>query len=167
MPGFYADPTMLHPEHGPLDRFAAARADGFEAVEYMSPYASPERQPAEALARDGLLQVPHNLPAGDWERAATPVVPGHDGGRQGPHAECDRPAHIQVADEPGRGEPGTGGDQRPRLVRRTGPRRLPRLDRLRVSSARGHLGRPGPGPPPSARPRHGRGVTTSHGGNAP
>lgn len=67
MPRFCANLTMLYVEHGFLDRFAAARADGFEAVEYMFPYAFPKEQLAEALARHGLLQVLHNLPAGNWE----------------------------------------------------------------------------------------------------
>jgi hydroxypyruvate isomerase len=58
---------MLYTEHGFLDRFAAARADGFEAVEYMFPYPFPKEALAEALERHGLVQVLHNLPAGDWE----------------------------------------------------------------------------------------------------
>lgn len=38
MPRFAANLSMLYPEHGFLDRFAAAAADGFEAVEYLFPY---------------------------------------------------------------------------------------------------------------------------------
>src|SRR4051812_1122613 len=44
----------------------AARADRFEAVEYMFPYPFPKGRLAEALDRNGLVQVLHNLPAGDW-----------------------------------------------------------------------------------------------------
>ena len=67
MPRFCANLTMLYTEHGFLDRFAAARADGFEAVEYMFPYPFPKERLAEALQRHGLAQVLHNLPAGDWD----------------------------------------------------------------------------------------------------
>lgn len=67
MPRFCANLTMLYAEHGFLDRFAAARAGGFEAVEYMFPYAFPRERLAEALDRSGLVQVLHNLPAGDWD----------------------------------------------------------------------------------------------------
>ncbi len=67
MPRFCANLTMLYTEHGFLDRFAAARADGFEAVEYMFPYPFPKEALAEALQRHGLTQVLHNLPAGDWD----------------------------------------------------------------------------------------------------
>ncbi len=67
MPRFCANLTMLYGEHDFLDRFAAARADGFEAVEYLFPYAYPKDRLAAALERHGLAQVLHNLPAGDWE----------------------------------------------------------------------------------------------------
>ena len=39
MPAFAANLTMLYTELDFLDRFAAARADGFEGVEYLFPYA--------------------------------------------------------------------------------------------------------------------------------
>jgi hydroxypyruvate isomerase len=67
MPRFCANLTMLYNEHDFLDRFAAARADGFAGVEFMFPYAFPKEQLAEALQRNGLTQVLHNLPAGNWE----------------------------------------------------------------------------------------------------
>ena len=38
MPKFNANLTMLYGEHDFLDRFAAARADGFDGVEYLFPY---------------------------------------------------------------------------------------------------------------------------------
>src|SRR3954454_8659006 len=44
-----------------------AREDGFVGVEYMFPYAFRKENLAEALERNGLVQVLHNLPAGDWE----------------------------------------------------------------------------------------------------
>jgi hydroxypyruvate isomerase len=67
MPCFAANLTMLYTEHAFLDRFAAARADGFDAIEYMFPSPFPKEALAEALQRHGLTQVLHNLPAGDWD----------------------------------------------------------------------------------------------------
>jgi hydroxypyruvate isomerase len=67
MPRFAANLTMLFTELPFLDRFAAARAAGFDAVEYLFPYAYPKDQLATLLRANGLKQVLHNLPAGDWE----------------------------------------------------------------------------------------------------
>jgi len=41
MPRFAANLTMMYAEHAFLDRFAAAAADGFTAVEYLFPYEWP------------------------------------------------------------------------------------------------------------------------------
>ena len=49
-----------------LDRFAAARANGFEAVECLFPYAWPAAAIAEQLERNRLMLVLHNLPPGNW-----------------------------------------------------------------------------------------------------
>ena len=68
MPKFCANLTMLYTEHGFVERFAAAARDGFKAVEYMFPYPFPKEQLADALRANGLTQVLHNLPAGDWEK---------------------------------------------------------------------------------------------------
>ncbi|MEF2278479.1 hydroxypyruvate isomerase [Deinococcus sp. YIM 134068] len=66
MPKFAANLTMLFPELPFLERFAAARRAGFDAVEYMFPYPySPQELRAE-LDAHGLRQVLFNLPAGDW-----------------------------------------------------------------------------------------------------
>ena len=67
MPKFSAHLSMLFPEHPFLERFAAAREAGFEAVEYWYPYAYPAEQLAEALDRHGLRQALINLPPGDIE----------------------------------------------------------------------------------------------------
>lgn len=67
MPKFAANLTMLYNEYPFLDRFAAARADGFAAVEFLFPYAYPKEQIAETLQQNLLKQVLHNLPAGNWE----------------------------------------------------------------------------------------------------
>jgi hydroxypyruvate isomerase len=66
MPRFAANLTMLYNEVDFLDRFAAAAGDGFQGVEYLFPYPYPKEELAERLARHGLVQVLHNLPAGDW-----------------------------------------------------------------------------------------------------
>jgi hydroxypyruvate isomerase len=61
-----ANLTMLYNEVDFLDRFAAAAKSGFKGVEYLFPYAYPKEQLAEKLATHSLVQVLHNLPAGDW-----------------------------------------------------------------------------------------------------
>jgi hydroxypyruvate isomerase len=66
MPRFAANLSFLWPELGFLDRFTAAAKAGFKGVEYLFPYDYPKEQIAEALARNKLAQVLHNLPAGDW-----------------------------------------------------------------------------------------------------
>jgi hydroxypyruvate isomerase len=66
MPKFAANLTMLFNEADFLDRFDAAAGAGFKGVEYLFPYAWPADQLAEKLDRAGLVQVLHNLPAGDW-----------------------------------------------------------------------------------------------------
>ena len=67
MPQFAANLTMLFTELPFMERFAAARAAGFDAVEYLFPYAFPKEDLAVALRANGLKQVLHNLPAGHWE----------------------------------------------------------------------------------------------------
>ena len=66
MPKFAANLTMLFNEVDFLDRFGAAARAGFTGVEYLFPYTYPKEQLAEMLARHDLVQVLHNLPAGDW-----------------------------------------------------------------------------------------------------
>ena len=67
MPRFAANLTMLFTELPFLERFAAAAAAGFKGVEYLFPYAFDAGALAEQLDRHRLVQVLHNLPAGDWE----------------------------------------------------------------------------------------------------
>ena len=66
MPKFAANLTMLFTELPFLDRFAAARSAGFDAVEYLFPYDYPKEELAARLRANRLKQVLHNLPAGDW-----------------------------------------------------------------------------------------------------
>jgi hydroxypyruvate isomerase len=66
MPRFAANLSFLWTELDFMERFAAAARAGFKGIEYMFPYEYPKEQLAEALARHRLVQVLHNLPAGDW-----------------------------------------------------------------------------------------------------
>ncbi len=66
MPKFAANLSLMFTEVDFLDRFGAARAHGFEAVEFLFPYAFPAAQLAERLAASQLQLVLHNLPPGDW-----------------------------------------------------------------------------------------------------
>ncbi|WP_336365589.1 hydroxypyruvate isomerase [Marinobacter sp. C2H3] len=66
MPRFAANLSMLFTEIDFLDRFAAARAAGFDGVEYLFPYEYPAEELARRLRENGLTQVLFNLPAGDW-----------------------------------------------------------------------------------------------------
>jgi hydroxypyruvate isomerase len=67
MPRFAANLSMMYGEHAFLDRFAAARADGFEAVEFLFPYAFDAAELARRLRDNGLRQVLFNAPPGQWE----------------------------------------------------------------------------------------------------
>ncbi|MFB9242003.1 hydroxypyruvate isomerase [Massilia antarctica] len=67
MPKFCANLSMMFTEAAFLDRFGAARANGFDGVEFLFPYAFEADQIAERLARHELQLVLHNLPAGDWD----------------------------------------------------------------------------------------------------
>ena len=81
MPRFAANLSMLYSELEFPDRFAAAARSGFRAVECQFPYDTPRERLAEQLQRHGLVQVLHNLPAGDWaggERGIA-VLPGRMG----------------------------------------------------------------------------------------
>jgi len=80
MPRFSANLSMLFTEVPFLDRFARAAQAGFEAVEFMFPYAHSPQEIKARLDATGLRAVLHNLPAGDW-----------DGGERG--IACD-PARV-------------------------------------------------------------------------
>ncbi|WP_294000196.1 2-oxo-tetronate isomerase [Sphaerotilus sp.] len=80
MPRFAANLSMLYNEHAFLDRFAAAAADGFEAVEYLFPYAFEAADIARRLADHGLQQVLFNAPPGDWDAGERGIacLPGRE-----------------------------------------------------------------------------------------
>lgn len=68
MPKLAANLTMLFTELPFMQRFEAAAKAGFEAVEYLFPYPFEKKELAAALRANGLQQVLHNLPAGDWDK---------------------------------------------------------------------------------------------------
>ncbi|WP_302172925.1 2-oxo-tetronate isomerase [uncultured Hydrogenophaga sp.] len=67
MPRFAANLSMLYNELPFLDRFKAAADDGFQAVEYLFPYAFEAGELAARLKAHGLQQVLFNAPPGDWD----------------------------------------------------------------------------------------------------
>ena len=89
MPRFAANLSLLYTELPFLDRFEAAARDGFEAVEYLFPYAFDLAELLARLKANGLQQVLFNAPPGGtdapgidaaWAAGArgTASVPGRD-----------------------------------------------------------------------------------------
>ena len=66
MPKFAANVSMLFTEHPFLERFAHAKAAGFQAVEFLFPYEHDTSAIAAELRRNVLEQVLFNLPAGNF-----------------------------------------------------------------------------------------------------
>ncbi|REC95765.1 2-oxo-tetronate isomerase [Kushneria indalinina] len=67
MPRFAANLTTMFNEVSFMQRFGEAAGQGFEAVEYLFPYAFDPDEIARELKRHDLKQVLFNLPAGDWD----------------------------------------------------------------------------------------------------
>lgn len=80
MPRFAANLSMLYAEHPFLDRFAAAAADGFRAVEFLFPYEHPPAEVARRLRDNGLQQALFNLWPGDFAAGERGLAaqPGHE-----------------------------------------------------------------------------------------
>ncbi|WP_277961280.1 2-oxo-tetronate isomerase [Pseudomonas sp. RIT-To-2] len=80
MPRFAANLSMLYPQHDFLDRFAAASADGFEAVEYLFPYDYSAADLKQRLDDNGLVQALFNAPPGEWAKGerGTASLPGRE-----------------------------------------------------------------------------------------
>ncbi|UZE37513.1 hydroxypyruvate isomerase family protein [Pseudomonas sp. B21-059] len=80
MPRFAANLSMLYPEHAFLERFAAAAADGFTAVEYLFPYDYSPQVLKQHLDDHGLQQALFNAPPGDWAAGERGIVslPGRE-----------------------------------------------------------------------------------------
>jgi 2-dehydrotetronate isomerase len=81
VPRFAANLSMLYGEHDFLDRFEAAARDGFEAVEFLFPYAFPAAEIAARLKANGLQQVLFNLPPGGTDAAS--IESAWQGGERG------------------------------------------------------------------------------------
>jgi hydroxypyruvate isomerase len=66
MPRFAANLSFLYPELPFLSRFEAAAADGFQAVEFLFPYAHPIAEVAARLNACGLTLALFNAPPGGF-----------------------------------------------------------------------------------------------------
>ncbi|MFT5590183.1 MAG: hydroxypyruvate isomerase [Bradyrhizobium sp.] len=66
MPRFAANLTMMFNEVAFPQRFAAAAAAGFKAVEFLFPYDHSPAEVASLLQENQLQNVLFNLPPGDW-----------------------------------------------------------------------------------------------------
>ena len=71
---------MMFQEHPFLERFAAARAAGFEAVEFLFPYEWPVNLLARAVQDSAHAISIFNLSPGDWERGERGLacIPGRE-----------------------------------------------------------------------------------------
>lgn len=80
MPRFAANLSLMYGEYTFLDRFAAARADGFEAVEFLFPYEHAPHRLTDLLKAHGLQQVLFNASPGDWSAGERGVAcsPGRE-----------------------------------------------------------------------------------------
>jgi hydroxypyruvate isomerase len=80
MPRFAANLSLMFNEVPFLERFARARASGFDGVEFLFPYEHPAADIAEALQARNLTQVLFNMPAGDWRNGERGIaaLPGRE-----------------------------------------------------------------------------------------
>ncbi len=80
MPKFNANLTMLFADVPFLDRFRLAAQHGFQGVEFLFPYAWEKDQLVEQLKSNNLVQVLHNMPAGNWEGGERGIacIPGRE-----------------------------------------------------------------------------------------
>ena len=90
MPKFAANLSWLYQEKPFLERFAAAGQSGFEAVEFLFPYAFRPSEIATKLGENNLRAVLFNLPPGDFDR-------GERGIAALPGREKDFQASVQLA----------------------------------------------------------------------
>ena len=67
MPRFAANLSVLFTEWPFLERFEAAAAAGFEAVEFLFPYDCPAPDVAEAIGASGVQPLLLNTPPGNWD----------------------------------------------------------------------------------------------------
>ena len=108
---FAANLSFMYGEHAFPDRFAAAAADGFKAVEYLFPYEYPATQLASWLEEHGLVQALFNAPPGDWaagERGLASLPGKENEFRSGMHRAFEyatvlkcRKIHVMAGLQPG------------------------------------------------------------------
>lgn len=81
MPRLAANLSMMFNEAPFLDRFAAAAAAGFRAVEFLFPYEHPAAELRRRLDDHGLKQALFNGPPGDWAAGERGLasLPGRQG----------------------------------------------------------------------------------------
>jgi len=78
MPRFAANFGFLFTERPLIERFAAAAAAGFKAVEQQQPYDVPPAAVKAELARHGLTQLGINIPMGHKGESGLTAVPGRE-----------------------------------------------------------------------------------------
>lgn len=80
MPKLAANLSMMFQEQAFLDRFEAAAAAGFEAVEFLFPYEHDAATIRRRLDAAGLKQVLFNLAPGDWQKGerGCAALPGRE-----------------------------------------------------------------------------------------
>lgn len=111
MPRFAANLSMMFGELPFLDRFSAAAAAGFEAVEFLFPYDHLAKTVRAAADRAGVEIVLFNLPPGDWAA-----------GERGIAAFPDRAAEFSTALAQGLDYASTLGTPRLHLMAGLAPR---------------------------------------------
>lgn len=80
MAKFAANLSMLFTELPFMERFAAAKANGFDAVEFLFPYDYDKNELAAQLKQHQLTQVLFNLYPGDWDAGekGMAAIPGRE-----------------------------------------------------------------------------------------
>src|SRR5258707_4929679 len=80
MPKLAANLSWIYQEVPFLQRFGAAAAHGFKAVEILFPYEAPAADIAGELKKHKLTQALFNLPPGDWSKGerGLAALPGRE-----------------------------------------------------------------------------------------
>ena len=80
MPKLAANLSWIYQEVPFLQRFGAAAANGFKAVEILFPYEAPAADIAAELKKHKLTQALFNMPPGDWGKGERGIaaLPGRE-----------------------------------------------------------------------------------------